>query len=36
MKTVKKLNLSWVEKTVEDTERVGSMYCYQRCDINVN
>lgn len=36
MKTVKKLNLSWIEKMVEDTERVGSMYCYQRCDVNVN
>lgn len=36
METVKKLNLSWIEKTVEDTERVGAMYCYQRCDINVN
>ena len=31
MKTVKKLNLSWIERTVEDTERVGAMYCFKRC-----
>lgn len=36
MKTNKKLHLSWIEKTIEDTERVGTMYCYGRCDINVN
>ena len=31
MKTVKNLNLSWIERTVEDTERVGAMYCFKRC-----
>lgn len=25
---------SWSVKTVEDTERVGAMYCFKRCDIN--
>lgn len=33
---VKKIQLTWVEKTVEDTERVGAMYCFKRCDVNQN
>ena len=32
----KKITLSWIEKTVEDTERVGAMYCFKRCDVNQN
>ena len=36
MKTVKTLHLSWIEKTAEDTERVGAMYCFKRCDVNQN
>ena len=33
---IKKIQLTWVEKTVEDTERVGAMYCFKRCDVNQN
>ena len=25
---------SWNVKTTEDTERVGAMYCFKRCDVN--
>mgnify|MGYP003496330588 CR=1 FL=1 len=32
----KKITLSWIEKTAEDTERVGAMYCFKRCDVNQN
>lgn len=27
-----KLHLSWIERTVENTERIGAMYCFKRCD----
>ena len=37
MKEIKRnIILSWIERTVEDTERVGAMYCFNRCDVNVN
>ena len=37
MKEIKRnIILSWIERIVEDTERVGAMYCFQRCDVNVN
>lgn len=29
-----KIILSWIEKTIEDTERIGCMYCFKRCDID--
>lgn len=32
----KAIILSWVEKTTEDTERIGAMYCFKRCDVNQN
>ena len=35
MKT-KKILFSWEEKTSFDTERVGAMYCFKRCDVNQN
>ena len=35
MKT-KKISFSWEEKSSFDTERVGSMYCFKRCDVNQN
>ena len=28
--------ISWEEKTEENIERVGAMYCFKRCDISVN
>lgn len=32
MKEIKRnIILSWIERTVEDTERVGAMYCFKRC-----
>lgn len=31
-----KLSFEWEEKNVEDTERVGAMYCFKRCDVNQN
>ena len=30
----KNIVLSWIEKTYDDNERVGAMYCFKRCDIN--
>lgn len=35
MKT-KKILFLWEEKTSFDTERVGAMYCFKRCDVNQN
>ena len=32
----KKILFSWKEKTPLDTERVGVMYCFHRCDVNKN
>ena len=29
------ISFSWETKTAEDTERVGAMYCFKRCDVNV-
>ena len=35
MKEIKRnITLSWIEKTAEDTERIGAMYCFKRCDID--
>lgn len=31
-----KLSFEWEEKNVENTERVGAMYCFKRCDVNNN
>lgn len=30
------ISLVWDEKTAEDTERVGAMYCFKRCDVRQN
>lgn len=32
----KKIIFSWKEKKFNDSERVGSMYCFKRCDVNQN
>lgn len=32
----KKIKFTWEEKTPLDTERVGVMYCFHRCDVNKN
>lgn len=31
-----KISFSWEEATAEDTERVGAMYCFKRCDVRQN
>ena len=28
------ITFDWSVKTTEDTERVGAMYCFKRCDVN--
>lgn len=30
------ISFNWEAKTAEDTERVGAMYCFKRCDVNQN
>jgi hypothetical protein len=30
------ISFSWEVKTAADTERVGAMYCFKRCDVNEN
>lgn len=32
----KKIKFTWEEKSSFDTERVGAMYCFKRCDVNQN
>lgn len=32
----KKIKFTWKEKTSFDTERVGVMYFFHRCDVNKN
>ena len=32
----KKIKFTWEEKIPLDTERVGVMYCFHRCDVNKN
>lgn len=32
----KTISLHWEEKSSFDTERVGAMYCFKRCDVNDN
>lgn len=32
----KKIKFTWEEKSSFDTERVGVMYCFKRCDVNQN
>lgn len=33
----KKINFSWREMVQKGTyNRVGAMYCFKRCDVNVN
>lgn len=34
--TKRKITLKWDQKTTFDTERVGAMYCFKRCDVNQN
>jgi hypothetical protein len=33
---MKKIKFAWVERDVENTERIGVMYCFKRCDVNQN
>ena len=33
---MKKITFSWEERKSLDTERVGAMYCFKRCDVNQN
>lgn len=35
-KEIEVINFSWDVKTAGDAERVGAMYCFKRCDVNVN
>lgn len=30
------ISFSWETKNVEDTERIGAMYCFKHCDVNQN
>lgn len=36
MKKNFKISFDWEVKTAENTERVGAMYCFKRCDVNQN
>ena len=31
-----KISFDWEVKTADNTERVGAMYCFKRCDVNQN
>ena len=31
-----KIKFYWAERNMSDAERVGAMYCFKRCDVNVN
>lgn len=31
-----KISFKWTERKISDAERVGAMYCFKRCDVNVN
>lgn len=33
-KKVNKTSFSWEQRSTLDTERVGAMYCFKRCDVN--
>lgn len=30
------IELNWEEKKTFNNERVGAMYCFKRCDVNIN
>ena len=30
------ISFNWETKDAADTERVGAMYCFKRCDVNQN
>lgn len=32
----KKICFSWKEAEILGSERVGAMYCFKKCDVNVN
>lgn len=35
MKEIKRnIILSWIEKTLNNTERIGAVYCFKRCNID--
>lgn len=35
MKEIKRnITLSWIEKTLNNTERIGAVYCFKRCNID--
>ncbi len=31
-----KIKFNWEQKSPNDSERVGAMYCFKRCDVCVN
>ena len=33
-KKVNKIFFAWEQRSTHDTERVGAMYCFKRCDVN--
>lgn len=33
-KKVNKISFTWEQRSTHDTERVGAMYCFKRCDAN--
>lgn len=32
----KKISFKWTERKISDRGRIGVMYCFKRCDVNVN
>lgn len=34
MKENFEISFSWEEKKAKNTERIGAMYCFKRCDVN--
>ena len=36
MKKIKSIKVEWFKQDPDNSERVGAMYCFNRCDINVN
>lgn len=33
-KKVNKISFTWEQCSTHDTEQVGAMYCFKRCDVN--
>lgn len=32
----RKISFKWMERKISDKDRIGAMYCFKRCDVNVN